>query len=197
MIKILNPEEIYKKSFDIIRSQLNLDNSLKSDITVRVIHATADYDIGRSLMFGNNPDRAVSNLKNNIAIITDINMVKSGITGYKNVKCFINDRDVIEKSKSSKISRSYLAIKKAVKLYNDAIFVIGDAPTALLSLIEEIENNNCRPSLVIGVPVGFVNAIESKYKLLKINYPFITNMTRKGGTPTAVAIINELIKNVY
>ncbi len=197
MIKILNPEEIYKKSFDIIRNQLNLDNSLKSDITVRVIHATADYDIGRSLMFGNNPDRAVSNLKNNITIITDINMVKSGITGYKNVKCFINDRDVIEKSKSSKISRSYLAIKKAVKLYNDAIFVIGDAPTALLSLIEEIENNNCRPSLVVGVPVGFVNAIESKYKLLKINYPFITNMTRKGGTPTAVAIINELIKNVY
>ena len=170
---------------------------MKSDITVRVIHATADYDIGRSLMFGNNPDRAVSNLKNNITIITDINMVKSGITGYKNVKCFINDRDVIEKSKSSKISRSYLAIKKAVKLYNDAIFVIGDAPTALLSLIEEIENNNCRPSLVVGVPVGFVNAIESKYKLLKINYPFITNMTRKGGTPTAVAIINELIKNVY
>ena len=116
MIKILNPEEIYKKSFDIIRNQLNLDNSLKSDITVRVIHATADYDIGRSLMFGNNPDRAVSNLKNNITIITDINMVKSGITGYKNVKCFINDRDVIEKSKSSKISRSYLAIKKGSKI---------------------------------------------------------------------------------
>ena len=197
MIKILNPEEIYKKSFDIIREQLNLDNSLKSNIIVRVIHATADYDIGKSLMFGNNPGKAINNLKNNITIITDINMVKSGITGYKNVKCFINDTDIIEKSKNSKISRSYLAIKKAVKLYNDAIFVIGDAPTALLSLIEEIENNNCKPSLVIGVPVGFVNAIESKYKLLKINYPFITNTAKKGGTPTAVAIINELIKNVY
>ncbi len=197
MIKILNPEDIYKKSFETIKKQLNLDNSLKSNIIVRVIHATADYDIGKSLIFGNDPFNAINALKNNVTVITDINMVKSGITKYKNVKCFINDNDIAEESRNSKISRSYLAIKKAVKLYGNSIFVIGDAPTALLSLIEEIENNNCKPSLVIGVPVGFVNTIESKYKLLKINYPFITNMIKKGGTPTAVAIINELIKNVY
>jgi len=197
VIKIYNPENIYKKSFETIRKNLNLDYSLKSNIIVRVIHATADYDIGKSLIFGNSPFQIINKLKDNLTIITDINMVKSGITKYKNVKCFINDDDIINESKKYKISRSYLAIKKAVKLYYNGIYVIGDAPTALLSLIEEIENNNCEPSLVIGVPVGFVNAIESKYKLLSIKFPFITNIIRKGGTPTAVAIINELIKNVY
>ncbi len=197
MIKIYNPENIYKKSFETIRKNLNLDYSLKSNIIVRVIHATADYDIGKSLIFGNNPFEIINKLKDNLTIITDINMVKSGITKYKNVKCFINDDDIINESKKYKISRSYLAIKKAVKLYYNGIYVIGDAPTALLSLIEEIENNNCEPSLIIGVPVGFVNAVESKYKLLSIKFPFITNIIRKGGTPTAVAIINGLIKNVY
>ncbi len=199
MVPQLSPENIYNESFNYIRNTLKLDRSLKSDIIVRSIHATADFDIGKSLVFSHNFESAISYFNNEIPIITDINMVKSGITSYKNIKCYITDSEIKNKSKETGISRSYLAMKKACLLNPNGIFVVGDAPTALFAIIDSIKDGICNPAFITAVPVGFVSALESKSKLIAWNGNYITNISRKGGSAVACAIINAIIryKNVH
>ncbi|MCL4453794.1 precorrin-8X methylmutase [Ferroplasma sp.] len=195
----MNPSEIYSRSFSYIRSEMGLDRSLKSDIIVRTVHATADFDIGKSLVFSRHFENSLGYIRNGGMVITDINMVYAGIPRHARRKCFINDHDVIENAKNSGLSRSYLAIKKACREYPDGVYIIGDAPTALLSLLESVDDGSCNPELIIGVPVGFVSALESKSKLLSFNGNFITNLSRKGGSAVAAAIFNamEAYENVY
>ncbi|WMT52217.1 MAG: precorrin-8X methylmutase [Ferroplasma sp.] len=195
----LSPSEIYSRSFSYIRSEMGLDRSLKSDIIVRTVHATADFDIGRSLVFSRYFESSLEYIRNGGMVITDINMVYAGIPRHARRKCFINDHDVIENAKNRGLSRSYLSIKKACREYPDALYIIGDAPTALLSLLETVHEGSCKPELIIGVPVGFVSALESKSKLLSFNGNFITNLSMKGGSAVAAAIFNamEAYKNVY
>ncbi|KPV46041.1 hypothetical protein SE19_07280 [Acidiplasma aeolicum] len=196
MVYILNPEEIYSKSFGIIKNIMGLDDSLKSKIIIRAAHATGDIDAARSIIFSENFEDGL--FDQNYNIVTDINMVKYGI-GSNKTYCHINDDDVIESSKSMHISRSYIAIKKACREMPEAVYVIGDAPTALISIIEEINNKKCNPHMVIGVPVGFVSALESKQLLLKVKIPFITNLSIKGGSAMGAAIANAILsdKNVH
>lgn len=204
----LRSEEIEKRSFEIISEELDLSDVPEEQLPIikRVVHATADFEFKNSLIF--HPEAiktGISAIKAGKDILTDVEMVKTGIIkrwlepfGGK-VICNINDKDVIRLSKDTGRTRSEIAIEKALKEYkNIGIIAIGNAPTALLKVIEmfnsTIQPFSHSPILVIGVPVGFVRALESKTLLSTQKFPFITNLSRKGGTPVAVAIVNALLK---
>ncbi|WP_337860842.1 precorrin-8X methylmutase [Ferroplasma sp.] len=199
MTNILKPSEIYNRSFTFIREKMGLGNSLKDEIITRVVHATADFEIGKSLIFSSSFMDSLPYIKGKLQVITDINMVLSGISRYPNKKCYINDSAIILRSYNTGISRSYLSMKKACEENPGAIYIIGDAPTALSAILESIKNGICFPELIIGVPVGFVSALEEKSRLLSFNGNFITNLSNKGGSAVAAAIFNAIMaySNVY
>jgi precorrin-8X/cobalt-precorrin-8 methylmutase len=198
----LLPEEIEKKSFDIISEETDLSGFPPEQVPIiqRVIHATADFEFKNTLVF--HPDAVKTGLeaiKAGKDILTDIEMVKTGIIkrwldpfGGK-VICNINDEDVVRLSKETGKTRSETAVEKALQEDNNiGIIAIGNAPTALLKVIELLNSES--QILVVGVPVGFVKAFESKVLLSARNFPFITNLSRKGGTAVAAAIVNALLK---
>ena len=166
----------------------------------RVIHASADFEFAKNLRF--HPDAissGVSALKNGGSIVADVEMIQSGISkaGLKRfggeVSCYISDEDVMAEAKGLGITRAICSMRKAVKT-GAKIYAIGNAPTALFELIRLVREGVVQPALIVGVPVGFVSAVESKEALLGLQVPFITAIGRKGGTPVAVAIINALIR---
>jgi precorrin-8X/cobalt-precorrin-8 methylmutase len=203
----LKPEEIEKKSFEIISEEIDLSDvpSERLPIIKRVIHSTADFEFRHSLVF--HPDAIKTGLaaiKAGKDILTDIEMVKAGINkkllsrwGGK-VVCNLQQTAVSSQQSADK-TKSEMGIEAALKEKNDiGIIAIGNAPTALLKTIEILNDSKLRTLnselLVVGVPVGFVKAIESKALLAEQKFPFITNLSRKGGTPVAVAIVNALLK---
>ncbi len=200
----MGPKDIEKKSFDIISGEIDLSDvpTEQAPVIKRVIHATADFEFKRSLLF--HPEairKGIEAIRKGMDILVDIEMVRSGISkkllrpwGGKTL-CYISKPEVVSLSTKTKKTRAEIAIEYGLK-ENIGILIIGNAPTALLKVIE-IFNSPSAPKekpLVIGVPVGFVNALESKALLSVQNFPFITNLSRKGGTPVAVAIANALLK---
>ena len=172
-------------------------------IVRRVIHSTADFDFAtkNGLVFHKNAVEAgLQALKSGKNIIVDVNGIigllnKQNLVDFKiNVICDISNPDVVKEATRLNKTRAQTAMRIRAKEMNGAVIVIGNAPTALLEVISMIKENQTRPSLVIGVPVGFVCASESKDELQKIDVPFITNKGRKGGTPCASAIVNALFK---
>ncbi|GAB6932668.1 precorrin-8X methylmutase [Calditerricola satsumensis] len=197
------PQEIEDKSFAIIAEELGPHPFTPEQFPVvqRVIHATADFELGRSLVF--HPRAIEAGIKAILSgkpVIADVQMVQAGISKARlarfgsDVRVYIADPDVVEEARRLGTTRAIVAMRKAARETDGAIFAIGNAPTALLELIRLIEEVGVRPSLVIGVPVGFVSAAESKEALrnLKADVPYITNIGRKGGSPVAVAIVNAL-----
>lgn len=203
----LKPEEIEKKSFEIISEEIDLSDvpAERLPIIKRVIHSTADFEFRHSLVF--HPDAIKTGLaaiKAGKDILTDIEMVKAGINkkllsrwGGK-VVCNLEGSEGRGHGSENK-TRSEMGIESALKEKNNiGIIAIGNAPTALLKTIEILNDPQLQALnsglLVVGVPVGFVKAIESKALLAEQKFPFITNLSRKGGTPVAVAIVNALLK---
>lgn len=195
---------IEKKSFDIISEELDLSDipNERLPILKRVIHSTADFEFKKTLVF--HPDAiktGIAAIRAGKNILTDIEMVKAGINkrllqrwGGK-VLCRISDDEVVKTSKETGKTRAETAMEKGLE-DNIGIIVIGNAPTALLKVIDILnQDSRLKPqdSLVIGVPVGFVDALEAKTLLASQKFPFITNLSRKGGTPVGVAIINALL----
>ncbi|MBB6063397.1 precorrin-8X/cobalt-precorrin-8 methylmutase [Thermosipho japonicus] len=201
-MKYTDPLEIEKKSFLIIRKNLKKEHKQGYlDIVTRVIHATADFEFEELLRFKNDPISVFKEtVKNGANIVVDTKMIKAGISKkflekYNvKVKCYIDDVDVINQAKISNCTRSIVAMRKAIEEKNNDIFVIGNAPTALFTLCSYIENSSFFPKLVIGVPVGFVGAQESKEVLNLLDVPSITTKGRKGGSTVAVAIVNALFR---
>ncbi len=195
------PNEIEKRSFEIIEAELgrNLPPE-QANIIKRVIHTTADFDFADSLKFS---ESAVANglnaLKNGVPIITDTMMAFSGINKAVlgklggSAMCFMGDDDIAAAAKSQGITRSTACIDKAANISPNAIFAIGNAPTALIRIYELIKDGKLAPSLIIGVPVGFVNVIQSKELIMSLDTPFIVASGRKGGSTVAAAICNALI----
>ena len=203
----LQPMEIENKSFEIIESEIDKDyfnlipDELKP-IIIRVIHATADFDFLYNIKFTKNfVKKSLDALKNSCTILTDVKMIEVGISknfcekfGVK-VKCYMSSDDVIEYAKKNKITRAKAAMILHGKEANNGIIAIGNAPTALFQTIEMVKNKEISPASIIGVPVGFVGAEESKDELTKLqDIEYITTLGRKGGTPVAVAIINALLR---
>lgn len=200
-IEKLLPEEIEKRSFEIIEDELKVDIEEKyKPIIKRVIHTTADFEYVNALCFSEDVvDIAIKAIKEGAVIVTDTNMGKAGInkknlTHYGvEVYCFMADDDVAEQAKREGITRAMASIDKALTLNKKIIFAIGNAPTALIRLYELIQENKIKPELIIGVPVGFVNVIESKELIMTAGIPYIVARGRKGGSNVAASICNALL----
>ncbi len=202
----LKPDKIEERSFEIISDEIDLSDvpEERQPIVKRVIHTTADFEFKSSLSFHHDAVKAgIEAIKAGKDILTDVEMVKTGINkkllekwGGK-VICNIQGSGARGQG-SEHITRSEVGIERALKENNNiGIIAIGNAPTALLKTIEIFNDPSCvtdHASLVVGVPVGFVKAIESKTLLAQQQFPYITNISRKGGSTVAVAIVNALLK---
>lgn len=197
----VQPQEIEDLSFQIITDELGEHPFTEEQYPVvqRVIHASADFDLGRSLVF--HPDAVKSGIeaiRSGKIVVADVQMVQVGISKNRiekfggQVKVYISDRDVMEEAKRLNTTRAIISMRKAIKEADGGIFCIGNAPTALLELIRMVKEGEAKPGLVIGMPVGFVSAAESKEELAKLDIPFITNIGRKGGSPVTVAALNAI-----
>ncbi len=199
----LAPESIEKRSFAILSAEADL-SGIPADrlpIVQRVIHATADFEFKHTLTFHRDAVvRGLAAIRAGKDILTDVEMVKTGINkkwlspGGGKVICGIQEVQGTEGK-----TRAETAIETALRdNHNIGIIAIGNAPTALIKTIELLVNGEQRTRsselLVVGVPVGFVKAVESKALLAEQEFPFITALGRKGGTPVAVAIVNALLK---
>lgn len=196
--------DIEKLSFEIIDAEIGSHgyNELEWPIVRRVIHATADFDfaIKGKIIFHNNPiDSAFNAIKNKCNIVTDVDMVLSALNkksisdlGLKSA-CYISDKTLSDKARLYNKTRSEMAMRYAADEINGGIVAIGNAPTALYEIIKMVRENVTKPALIVGIPVGFVSASESKDELRKIDIPFISNIGRKGGSPAASAIVNAIM----
>ncbi len=202
----LKPMEIEKRSFEIISKELegvNIDSENEL-VLKRVIHTSADFDYVKNLVFSKDVCKnAIEALKNGVDIVTDTNMAKSGINKTilkqinAEVHCFMADEDVAIRAKELGTTRAEISMEKAVKtLTRPIIFAIGNAPTALFKIKEMVEKGLVEPKLIVGVPVGFVNVVESKEEILSLDVPYIVARGRKGGSNVAAAIINALIYQI-
>lgn len=198
----MKSNEIESLSFKIIDGEAG-DHGFEPDkwqIVRRMIHTTADFDYIKTVSFHPEAVKAgINAIKNGCRIITDTNMAKTGIRKGElslfkgTVNCFIADSDVAERSAKEEITRAEASVDKAFDSDKDGIYVVGNAPTALFRLIKLVKDRKAAPDLVIGVPVGFVNAKESKDALMELDIPFISNKGRKGGSNLAAAIVNALL----
>jgi precorrin-8X/cobalt-precorrin-8 methylmutase len=198
----LRPEQIENRSFEIIKSELREPpDPLIAPVILRVIHTTADFDYAENLKFSARAiDTAVKALRAGTDIVCDTHMVMAGVDKTRlaafggDIFCFSKDTDVREAALQNGTTRAHAAVDKAAALGRPIIFAIGNAPTALLRLVELIGQGTVSPVLVIGVPVGFVNAAESKDLLMASKTEFITARGRKGGSNVAAAIVNALLR---
>ena len=172
-------------------------------IVRRVIHATADFDFAGKNKIIFHKDAVMNGinvLKDGCSIVVDVNGVIGGMNkqnpkdfGNK-VICNISDPDIAERAKKENKTRAQISMRAAASEMNGGIVTIGNAPTALLEVIQMISEGITKPALIIGIPVGFVAAAESKEKLQTIDVPYITNAGRKGGSSCAASIVNALFK---
>ncbi|MGD0586294.1 MAG: precorrin-8X methylmutase [Oryzomonas sp.] len=199
----MKPEEIEAESFRIIDQEAGDHGWPESEWQVvrRSIHTSADFEYAGSMVFSDGAvEKAVAAIKSGCAIVTDTNMALSGIGKARlapfgcTVACHVADPDVAEAARREGVTRSIAAMRKAVASPDNRIFVIGNAPTALFELLRLVREGSARPALIIGLPVGFVGAEESKNALAATDgsIPFITNMGRKGGSNVAAAVVNAL-----
>lgn len=197
----VQPQEIEELSFQIITDELGEHPFSEEQFKVvqRVIHASADFDLGRSLVFHPDAVKAgIEAIRSGKKVVADVQMVQVGISKNRiekyggEVKVYISDRDVMEEAKRLNTTRAIISMRKAIKEAEGGIFCIGNAPTALLELIRLVKEGEAKPGLIIGMPVGFVSAAESKEELAKLEVPFITNIGRKGGSPVTVASLNAI-----
>ncbi len=205
MIEQIKPMDIEKRSFAIITELLG-DRKLDPEnelVIKRVIHTSADFDYADNLVFSPHAvQKGIEVLRSGCDIVTDTQMAKAGINKTilgklgGEVHCFMSDPDVASEAKERGITRAIVSMERAAKLKKPCIFAIGNAPTALISLHEQMKEGLFRPELVIGVPVGFVNVVESKELIINSEVPHIVARGRKGGSNVAAAICNALLYQI-
>ena len=206
MLENIRPMDIEKRSFEIITGllgdrQLDPENEL---VIKRAIHTTADFDYADNLVFSEHAVKTgIEALRAGCDIVTDTQMAKAGINKTilaslgGEVHCFMSDADVAAEAKARGVTRAFVSMEKAARLQKPCIFAIGNAPTALAALEELMEADALHPALIIGVPVGFVNVVESKELILaQHRAPYIIARGRKGGSNVAAAICNALLYQI-
>ena len=202
----MKPQDIEKRSFEIITEELGARTFPVgiAEVVKRVIHTTADFDYADNLAFS--PDvieQAKAALCNGATIVTDTNMALSGISKPSLTKlgakalCLMADPDIAREAKERGVTRAVVSMEHAARLDGPLIFAVGNAPTALISLEHLMEEGKLSPALIIGVPVGFVNVVESKEQLIASSpAPYIVARGRKGGSNVAAAICNALLYQI-
>ena len=205
MPEIIKPMDIEKRSFEIITELLG-DRKLEPEnelVIKRVIHTTADFEYADNLVFSEHAvTKGIEALRGGCDIVTDTQMARSGVSKAAleklggTVHCFISDPEVAAEAKARGITRAVVSMEHAARLEKPLIFAIGNAPTALMRLRELIEAGEVSPALVIGVPVGFVNVVESKEAVIAAGGDYIVARGRKGGSNVAAAIVNALLYQI-
>ena len=205
MIENIKPMDIEKRSFEIITEilgdrKLDPENEL---VIKRAIHTSADFDYADNLVFSPHAvQKGIEALKNGCHIVTDTQMAKAGINKTilgklgGEVHCFMSDPDVAAEARERGITRAIVSMEKAAKMEKPLIFAIGNAPTALICLKELMDAGKLKPALIIGVPVGFVNVVESKELIIDSDVPYIVARGRKGGSNVAAAICNAMLYQI-
>ena len=201
-IEYVKPQDIERRSFEIIAQELG-ERDIPVDIrpvVMRCIHTSADFDYYENLYFSPDVIRiAHAAIRAGAVFVTDTNMALSGINKAALARhgceamCFMADADIADTAKREGTTRAAASVDKAAKLGKPVIFACGNAPTALLRLCDHIREGTFRPELVIGVPVGFVNVVQSKELLIASGIPCIVARGRKGGSNIAAAICNALL----
>jgi precorrin-8X/cobalt-precorrin-8 methylmutase len=197
----MKPEEIERASFEIIDREAGPHNFSDRQWCVvrRMIHTTADFEFKEMVRF--HPDAMTAGIhaiRQGRTVITDTNMARVGIRSKDlarfgvSVKCHMNDPLIHAAAKRNGTTRASAAVDMAAAEMADGIYVVGNAPTALLRLLELIHEKKARPALIVGLPVGFVNAAESKAALMETDCPYISNVGRKGGSNVAASVVNAL-----
>ena len=205
MIETVNPLEIEERSFAIITELLgdHQPDEETAPVVKRVIHTTADFDYRENLVFSEHAVRkGIEALRQGCHIVTDTHMAMAGINKAVlgrlggEVHCFMADPDVAEEAKARGITRAAVSMERSAALGRPCVFAIGNAPTALLALRDLMDAGKVTPALIIGVPVGFVNVVESKERILGCDAPYIVARGRKGGSNVAAAICNALLYQI-
>jgi precorrin-8X/cobalt-precorrin-8 methylmutase len=198
----MKPYEIEQSSFAIIDAEAGPHGFSPAQWTIvrRMIHTSADFDYLASVRFHPGAVEAgIAAIRSGTRIFTDTNMVRTGIRKKDlaryggEVHCLMASPQVARTAAENGTTRAVAAVDAVADQLTGAIYAVGNAPTALLRLIELIGDKRARPSLVIGLPVGFVNAAESKAALCELDIPYITNVGRKGGSNVAASVANALI----
>ena len=195
------PQKIESDSFRLIEEIAGAHGLTDEQWPVvrRMIHTTADFDYNKNIRF--HPQAILAGLralKAGSSIVTDTRMLQAGISTGRLAKlnvetyCFVDDPEVAADAHNRGVTRSIAAVDRAVAYLDGGIAAIGNAPTALLHLMELVDAGKIKPALIIGIPVGFINAAESKEILAGKTYPFITSLGRKGGSPVVAGVINAL-----
>lgn len=196
------PEDIEAESFRIIDSEVPEPRPFQGArwaIVRRMIHTTADFEMLELVRFH---ERAVESglnaLRSGCVIVSDTEMARRGMPVRRldplgcSVHCLMNDPRVVERARSEGITRAKAAVDVAVAELQPDVWVVGNAPTALIRLVERVDEGAANPALVVGMPVGFVNAAESKELLMSRDIPYISIQGRKGGSALAASVINAL-----
>lgn len=206
MLEQIRPMDIECRSFEIITELLG-DRKLDPEnelVIKRAIHTTADFDYADNLVFSDHAvTKGIEALRAGCDIVTDTQMAKAGINKTilaslgGEVHCFMSDPDVAAEAKARGVTRAIVSMERAAQLPKPCIFAIGNAPTALVSLEALMEADKLYPALIIGVPVGFVNVIESKELVIaNCRAPYIVARGRKGGSNVAAAICNAMLYQI-
>jgi precorrin-8X/cobalt-precorrin-8 methylmutase len=197
-------EAITRQSTRIIRDRLG-DFSLPDDelsVVIRVAHTTGDVEFGKSLLFSGGAVAAGARaIRSGGIVVADVGMVMAGLRIKRlerlgaRALCLLDEAETIELAQRERITRSAAAMRRALPYLDGAVVAIGNAPTALFELLTIIRSGEARPALVVGTPVGFVGALESKEELwaLEGGIPRITNLSERGGSSIAAAVVNSLI----
>lgn len=201
----VKPMEIETRSFEIITQELG-DTPLVPGtelIVKRCIHTSADFDYAKNLCFSDHAvEKALQAIREGACIVTDTQMAKAGINKKAlaryggEVYCFMSDEDVAKSARENGTTRAVASMEKAAAMEKELIFAIGNAPTALIHLYEMIKEGRIHPRLVIGVPVGFVNVVQSKELIMETDVPYIVARGRKGGSNIAACICNALLYSI-
>lgn len=202
----LKPEEIEAESFRIIDAEAGPHQWTNGQWQVirRVIHTSADFEYIRTMTMSTGAITAgIGALVAGRGIVTDTAMAMAGISKQRlspfniPLSCFVADAGVAREAAALGVTRSLVAMRRATADPGNGIFVIGNAPTALFELLRQIREEGLRPDLIVGLPVGFVGAAESKEELVAVaashGIPMITNRGRKGGSNVAAAVVNALL----
>jgi precorrin-8X/cobalt-precorrin-8 methylmutase len=202
----MKPEEIEKLSFQIIEQEIGTRNVADDHwpIIRRMIHTSADFEYKEMVRI--HPDAVKTGMeaiRSGKKIITDTNMARVGIRKKEldrfgaSTECYMNDPMIHRNAKATGVTRAKVAVDMAIENMRGGIYVVGNAPTALMRLVELIKEQKAQPALVIGLPVGFVNAAESKAALMELDHPYISNIGRKGGSNVAASVVNALAIMAY
>ena len=201
-IKIVKPNEIEKRSMEIITQELNGRTWPEPQFSIvkRCIHTSADFDYADNLCFSENAAMlGVEALRRGAVIVTDTKMAWSGINKKKLAEyggeayCFMSDEDVAKEAQERGCTRAVICMERGAALGKEVIFAVGNAPTALIRLYELIQEGKVDPALIIGAPVGFVNVVEAKELIMTAGVPYIVPRGRKGGSNIAATICNAML----